>query len=178
MIEAFRAIAGLPSHTLKGSRKVFRCTRVRLASRMALIMSASVCNTDWSRARAGGVAAGWGLISWPVHTNQLTVQRTLRADRLVNTIRLAGKIRVNRANNNAGVLRTFPVQADEVTAIQRQDGAVFRSGEFIWLGLVGFPGLLDDQHVVAERAQFLHHRQGKVLVGLEPRHQSASFSSI
>jgi hypothetical protein len=50
----------------------------------------------------------------------LSGERGLIADGLVNPLRLPGEIRVNGANDDAGVLRIFPVQADEVAAIQRK----------------------------------------------------------
>ena len=104
------------------------------------------------------------------------------ADGLVNPRRLPGEIRVHSANDDAGVLRIFPVQANEMAAIQRKHRTGFLGCKLqhfrVRHGLVGLAGFLNGQHVVAERAEFLNGGKRKVFVGIKPRHHPASFSSI
>ena len=45
-------------------------------------------------------------------------------------------------------------------------------------GLQGYEGHSVDQHIVAQRPQLFDDRPREVLVGIEPRRQSASFASI
>ncbi len=100
----------------------------------------------------------------------------------MNPLCLAGEIWIHGANDDARVLRLVAMQSDEVTAIQGQQSAVFSGGKLqhfvIRQGLIGFAGFLNGQQVMTERAEFLDDGKGKVLVGLKPRHHSASFASI
>ena len=83
----------------------------------------------------------------------------------MNPARLPCKVRVNHADDDARVLRTFPMQTDKVAAIQREQRAVFRGGKFqhfvVRHGLVGLAGFLNGQNAMAERAKFINTGSGK-----------------
>src|SRR5262249_6191865 len=103
-------------------------------------------------------------------------------DGLVNPFRLSREIRIKGASNDARVLIALAVEANEVPSIQGEHGAIFSAGKLqhfiVGHGLLGFDGLVRGQHVVAKPTQTLDDGQREVFVGIEPRHQSASFSSI
>jgi len=64
----------------------------------------------------------------PVDTKRLICQGRLRFQILVNLLRLAFELRIERARNDAFVLLPLTVQADAVLAVQRQDGPSVAAG--------------------------------------------------
>ena|ERR1051325_670774 len=95
---------------------------------------------------------------------------------------LLHEIQIELAYDYARMVGLLPMEPDEVAAIQRDHCPAFTRGKskhfLVGLGLIGLARFLNRQHVVTQRAQSLNHRQGKILVGIKPRHQSASFASI
>jgi len=86
----------------------------------------------------------------------------------MNPLRLSCKIRVKRADNDAGRLRLIMVQPYKMAAINGEHSAIFRLGEsqnfVIRNRLVGFAGFLDCQDIVPESPKSDNHRQRKILV--------------
>ena len=116
------------------------------------------------------------------HPKELPRQRRLASDRFVNPLRLPVEIRIDLADDDAGMVWLLLMKTDEVKAIECEHGSILLRGkvQYIPIGqsLVGLTSFLNGQHIVTKPAQLLDDRQWEVLVGIKPGHQSASFSSI
>ena len=75
------------------------------------------------------VATGRSLLRGPVYPDELSGDPRHGGNGGVDSTGLSGKIRIERADDDTGMLGTLPVEADEVLAIDREDGAVFSGGE-------------------------------------------------
>jgi hypothetical protein len=93
----------------------------------------------------------------------------------MNPSGLPGEIRVKRARDDSLVIRTLPVQPEEVPAIERQYDALLGTCESqdlrIGHPLPGAPQVCHRYHVMDVGTQSLHHRQWEVLVGQQPCHR-------
>jgi hypothetical protein len=78
--------------------------------------------------------------------------------------------------------RELTMQANKVATIEGENGTIICDSKFQHLvvgkGLIRLACFLNRQHIVPECTQLLDDRKRKVFVGIKPRHQSASFSSI
>lgn len=94
----------------------------------------------------------------------------------VDSRRLADEVRIKCADDDAGVVGAFVVEANEVLAIEREQDPSFRAGErenlVVRHGLAGFPRIHNGQGLVAQPTQFQYDRQREILVGVESRHGS------
>ena len=101
----------------------------------------------------------------PVYPQQLSRQRGLPGDGLMNALGLSIEVRVELANDDPGMRRLLPVKADEMQAIQGEHRPVLARGKGKYFGvgqgLVSFAGFLNREHVVAQRPQFFDDRQGE-----------------
>ena len=95
----------------------------------------------------------------------------------IDALSLSHEIRVESANNNARVSGRFSVQSDEMFAVDRQNRAVARRRKrqnfVIFDSLIGFASFENRENIMAQLAQFGDDRKGKILVGVEPCHDSS-----
>jgi len=106
-----------------------------------------------------------------------------RSSRLANSSRLARKVRVNGANDDAVVLRLLVAQSDEVSSVERQHGSPLgnREAQHYWYAycFARAATFLHRHHVMPNKAQLLDDGERKVLVGVKRRHDhSSSLSRI
>ena len=89
-----------------------------------------------------------------------------------------GEIRVETANNDAGVIRGILMQANEVLAIERDQGAAGIAREpqhgLIGDGLPCIASILDCQDVVAQSPKFFGDRDREDLVRVQTGHRYAT----
>lgn len=71
----------------------------------------------------------------------------------------------------------FCMQSLVVAMVVRQDRPIIRCGigEHLDVATASPSGFLNRQHVVSQVPQNLHHRAGKVFVGIEPGHGRSGF---
>jgi hypothetical protein len=91
---------------------------------------------------------------------------------------LTSKVEVERANDDARMIRHCGMQPDEVLAIEREECPDVRSREkqdrLVWERVPGLTGVGDCHHVMPEPTQFLDNGQWEVLVSQETRHCGSS----
>ena len=112
---------------------------------------------------------------WPIHAKQVPLDFRIFFESLVDASRLAQKIGIKGANDNARVLWSFTMQAYEVFSVDREDGSPMTGGKrqnfIVRYGLFSFAGFQDGQDVMSPSPQFLHDRKRKILIGIEPCHR-------
>lgn len=89
----------------------------------------------------------------------------------MDTPGLGEKIRVKCTDDNASMTRNILVQADKITAIQREQDTFLRRGIFEHLVIrntpVGIPCLRRGQHIMAEISKSFDDWHRKIFVGIE-----------
>jgi hypothetical protein len=109
-----------------------------------------------------------------LNTDESARKRDLLRERLVNPVGQGNEIRVEGADNHALVFASLFVQANEMLAVQGEQNAPFAGGKRQDLVVrhrpVASADLLDGEYIVAEASEFLHSRQGKILVGVAASH--------
>lgn len=87
---------------------------------------------------------------------------------------LSDEVRIEGADNNAGVPRAFLMEADEVFPVDCEDSPVLRRGAgehlFIRHAQAGLSGFLNGQHIMAEAPELEDDGEREVLVGVEAGH--------
>jgi len=100
----------------------------------------------------------------------------------MDTLCQGGKVRIKRADYNARMLRCGLMQANEMPPIKREHNSLLCHGKRQDIGiryrLPGSAALGSREDVMAEVPQSLHDWQGKVFVGIAPRHQSRRFIDL
>src|SRR5206468_501138 len=82
-------------------------------------------------------------------------------------------ILVPRAADDAGVDGILPVQAREMTAIERQNTTAVRRGvrQDLWVAAAGMPRLLNRGYVVPQGAEAFDDAVMEILVGVQQGHE-------
>jgi hypothetical protein len=117
-------------------------------------------------------------------SDQLVLQNRLSGDRFVNPRGERHDIGVARADQDAGMRSPLPMNADEVAAVEGEDGTPSCRGRdedrLIRCLPVTEPIFLCRQDVMAETAQFGNHARAEVFVGVEACHliQASASSRI
>lgn len=122
-------------------------------------------------------------MSWSVHANELIPQIPLTLHSGMYPVCLTREIRVERAHDDAFMLRPLVMQADEMLSVQSKDrarlGARIGKNSLISLGHVSLACFEHSQYIVTQPAQPFHYRQWEVLISLESGHAyAASFSRM
>src|SRR5689334_8403027 len=106
---------------------------------------------------------------WPIHANQLTCQGRMCGECLMDTICQSREVLIASADNDAGVRRTLPMQADKMPTVEGNDrpavgGGECKHGRIARSVLTGF---LDRNHFMPKLAQLEHDGIVEILIRIE-----------
>lgn len=114
-----------------------------------------------------------------VHADQATGKITALGERGVDPRRLGNEIRIECTDDDAGMLGPCLVEADEMPAIERQDGTPVVCGEgehgLVRLSPTSSTSRLHRGHIMTEVPQLDDNWQGKILITEQPRHRLRCF---
>lgn len=119
---------------------------------------------------------------WTIHPNELSGDRLFRPHGVVNSLGERRKIRIECGNDDAGVLRMFEMESNEVAPIQGHNRTAVAHGELQHLGVrhssAGVTAFLHREDIVPEAPEFGDDGRRHVLVGVEARHDSRRFVRV
>ncbi len=114
-----------------------------------------------------------------IDPDQLPRHLKLRLQSRMDTLGQCRKIGIIRTDHNTRMLRCGLMQSNEMPSIEREHDALFCHGKrqdiHIRDCLPGPATLRSRQDVMTEAPQDLHDGQGKIFVGIAPRHPSCRF---
>src|SRR5262245_28600641 len=100
----------------------------------------------------------------------------------MDTLCQGGKIGIKRADHHARMLRCGLMQSNEMPPIEREHDALLCHGKRQYISIrYGLPGPAtfgSCQELMAKAPQDLHDWQGKVFVGIAPRHWLCRFVGL
>ena len=112
-----------------------------------------------------------------VDAQQAVGERLGDSEYFVDSRRLADEVWIKCADDDARMVETVVVKANEMLAIEGEEDSSLRAGEREHLvvrhGLAGFTRVDNGQDVVAQSAQFQDYGEREVLVGVKSRHGSS-----
>jgi hypothetical protein len=116
---------------------------------------------------------------WTVDTNQSPCHLRVCLQSRMDTLCQGGKVEIKRTDDNAGMRGRGMMQPNEMAAIEGDHNPILRHGKredlHIRNRLSGSAALDSREDIVPEAPQSLHYWEGKVLVGIAPRHRSRRF---
>jgi len=116
---------------------------------------------------------------WAVDTDQLPCHLGLCLQSRMDTLCQGGKVGIKRTDDNAGMRGRGVMQPNEMASIERDHDPVLRHSKRQYIRIrnrLSRSAALDSrQDIMAQAPQGLHCWEGKVLVGIAPRHRSRRF---
>jgi hypothetical protein len=98
----------------------------------------------------------------------------------MNSLRLADKVRIDRACYDSCVKCSLRMQSNKVLPVERQESSTLAVGEgehsVVGPTLLGFARFRDSQNVVSEPSQLGDNGQREVFVGIQPCHPAPAAS--
>ena len=88
----------------------------------------------------------------------------------MNALSLSDKIFVKSTDNNATVIRLFPMQRDKMLAVDSEKYPIVSAGKFqnflVAYALIPLACFLSGQYAMAKFSECLNYWQGKIFIGV------------